>query len=166
MDVMNQSASNPTRIAVLHYFGDLAYWKLPDIAVEALEAGYDGIALRKVAGFTDVLAGDLTPNDIDCAFREMGVESPISKDAARLALAAEAARKALSGKSNVFDVATHIRIHLCELADPPPELRQIVSLAQQCQRNAKRTSEDIERELRTAMSQFLKDHGNVIDISL
>jgi hypothetical protein len=35
---MNSSVLNPTKLAVLYYFGDLGYWKLPDIAAEALVA--------------------------------------------------------------------------------------------------------------------------------
>jgi hypothetical protein len=162
MGKMNDSALNPMKVAVQYYFGDIAYWKLPAIAVETLSAGFDGAALRKVAGFTDVLPGDLVPADIDAAFREMGVNAPISKDAARLALATESARKALAGESNVFDAATHIRIHLCELTDYPLELRRIADLAQQS-RTAPRTSWNaLEAELRTAMSQFLEGQPDAI----
>jgi hypothetical protein len=143
--------------------GDLAYWKLPAIAVEALSAGFDGAALRKVSGFTDVLAGDLVPADIDAAFREMGVDAPISKDAARLALATESARKALAGQSNVFDEATHIRIHLCEFTNYPSELRRIADLAQQSRTAPRTIWNALEGELRTAMSEFLEAQPHAID---
>jgi hypothetical protein len=162
---MKSLVLNPTKLAVLYYFGDLGYWKLPDIAAEALVAGFDGVALRKLAGLTNVVASDLIPADVDAAFREMGVDSPISKDAARLALAAESVKKALGGQSNVFDEATHIRIHLCELEDSSPELHRIVNLAQQARSAPRSTWKALEDELRTAMSQFLGSQSHVIDLA-
>jgi hypothetical protein len=50
---------NPSRLAGLYYFGDLQYWKHPRIAVDALVNGYDGAALRKLAGLHDVVEMDL-----------------------------------------------------------------------------------------------------------
>jgi hypothetical protein len=152
---LNADAFNPMKLAVLYYFGDLSYSKLPDIAAEALIAGFDGVALRRLSGVTNLVQSDLIPADIDSAFREMGVDAPISKDAARLTLAVESARKAVSGQSNVFNEATHIRIHLCEFGNPAPELHRIVSLSQDA-KNAPRTRwKTIEEELKIAMSQFL-----------
>ena len=129
-------------LAVLYYFGDLGYWKLPDIADEALIVGFDGVALRRLAGLGNLVRSDLIPADIDSAFREMGVDAPISKDAARLTLAVESARKAVSGESNVFDEATHIRIHLCELGNPSPELHRIVNLSRDAKKRAANEMED------------------------
>ena len=54
-------------------------------------------------------------NLIDSAFREMGVDAPISKEHARLILATESVSRALNGTSDLFDEAAHIRIHLCEI---------------------------------------------------
>jgi hypothetical protein len=85
----------------------------------------------------------------------MGVDAPISKDAARLTLAIESAKKAVNGESNVFDEATHIRIHLCELADPAPELHRIVSLSREAKNAPRVRWKTIEEELKIAMSQFL-----------
>jgi hypothetical protein len=77
---MNGSVLNPRKLALLYYFGDLDYWKIPGIAADALVGGFDGVALRKLAGLTNVVASDLISADIDAAFKEMGVEAPISKD--------------------------------------------------------------------------------------
>jgi hypothetical protein len=85
----------------------------------------------------------------------MGVAAPLAKDDARLVLAADSVTKALQGDSNVFDAATHIRIHLCELAEPPQELRRIVSLSQQAKRAPRSAWEQLETELRDAMADFL-----------
>jgi hypothetical protein len=73
IQTMNGSVLNPRKLAVLYYFGDLAYWKLPEIAGEALVGGFDGVALRKLAGLTNVVESDLIPTDIDAAFKEMGI---------------------------------------------------------------------------------------------
>jgi hypothetical protein len=96
------------------------------MAVKALEAGYDGSALRRLAGLSNPIGSDIRSEDIDAAFKEMGVAAPISKDRARLILAAKSAAKVVHGDSNPFDEATHIRIHLCELKDSPEELRRTI----------------------------------------
>ena len=59
----------------------------------------------------------------------MGVAAPIAKDEARLILVIESAQKALDGRSNPLDEATHVRVHLCELTDPPDVLKCVVSLS-------------------------------------
>ena len=144
----------PYRIAVLYYFGELGYWKMPRIAQDALEQGYDGPALRRLAGLINPVDADIDPKQIDTAFREMGVSAPLSKDEARLSLAAEVAAKALYAGANVFDQATHIAGYLCEWHDPLPELRRIVSLAQQSRTSS--NLEKLETELRQAMADFLR----------
>jgi hypothetical protein len=61
----------------------------------------------------------------------------------------------LNGSSNVFDEATHIRIHLCELSEPPDALRQIFDLAKEA-RNAPRSRwVQLEQELTQAFKDFL-----------
>lgn len=148
------------QLAVLYYFGDLQYWKLPRIAADALEEGCDGPALRTLAGLASLSSGniraeDIRENEIDSAFCEMGVDAPITKDRARLVLATESAQRALHGRSNVFDEATHIRIHLCELCEPPESLERIVNLSKEAT-NAPRTQWDrIEADLKDAFTDFL-----------
>ena len=145
---------DPHKLAVLYYFGDLQYWKLPQIAADALEQGYDGDALRRLAGLINPVASDIRAEEIDSAFTEMGVAAPLTRDYARLVLAAESARKVLDGDWNVFDAATHIRIHLCKFKDPPPELRRIVSLSEQSKRGTVGRKQR-EAKLRDAMRDFL-----------
>src|SRR5664280_2233454 len=104
---------DPKRFAVEYYFGDLQYWKLPGIAVDALVEGYDGPALRSLAGMVNPVASDIRDKEVDSASCEMGAGAPIAKKEALLILAIESAQKALNGRSNVFDKATYVRIHLC-----------------------------------------------------
>jgi hypothetical protein len=157
---------DPNRIAVEYYFGDLQYWKLPRLAADALEDGHDGPALRRLAGLANRMGSNIKEEDvpaleIDSAFREMGVDAPLAKDKARLTLAVESAQRALDGQSNVFDEATHIRIHLCGLSDPPQSLSRIVNLSKEA-RNAPRPQWNrIEAELQTAFTDLKGQQAQV-----
>ena len=152
-------AFDPNEIATLYYFGDLGYWKLPRVAADALEMGFDGPSLRKLAGVVNPVLTDLPADEIDSAFREMGVNAPIPKDVARLHLATESAKKAISGESNVFDQATHIKIHLCSWTEVPPELRRIVGLSEEAESSPRTKWAELERELAAAMAQFLRSRS-------
>ena len=146
---------DPHRLAVLYYFGDLSYWKLPQIAADALELGYDGPALRRLAGLMNPVEADIQQAEIDSAFREMGVAAPIPKHKARLVLAAESARRALNGEWNVFDAATDIKIHLCQWEDPPEELRRVVNLSNESECAPRIRWAYLEDELKKAMAEFV-----------
>jgi hypothetical protein len=146
---------DPHKLAVLYYFGDLQYWKLPQIAADALQMGYDGDSLRRLAGLVNPVASDIRAEEVDSAFIEMGVAAPFTKDYARLILAAESAARAVHGDSNVFDAATHIRIHLCEFQDPPLELARIVQLSEQAERVGRASWLQLETELKVALRDFL-----------
>lgn len=151
----NKARFDANAFAVQYYFGDLQYWKLPQICVEALEHGFDGRALRRLAGMMNPVASDIRQEEINAAFREMGVTAPISKDEARLALAVEAARRGVSGESNVFNEATHIRIHICQLHEAPPELQPIVALSEESEHAPRWKWQQLELRLHDAMHEFL-----------
>jgi hypothetical protein len=149
------------QLAVMYYFGDLQYWKLPRIAADALEEGYDGPGLRALAGLAslgsgDIRAEDISANEIDSAFCEIGINAPLTKDQARLVLATESAQRALNGQSNVFDEATHVRIHLCELSEPPEYLSRIVNLSKQATNAPRYGWGRIEADLQNAFADFLR----------
>ena len=146
---------DPKALAVQYYFGDLQYWKLPGICIEALEHGFDGRALRRLSGLVNPVQRDIRQEEIDAAFREMGVNAPIPKGEARLVLATDAARRALAGETNVFNEATHIQIHLCGLQDAPPELQHIVALADKSEHAPSWQWKQLEKQLRDAMIQLL-----------
>jgi hypothetical protein len=146
---------DPKRLAVEYYFGNLQYWRLPRVAIDALEEGYDGPGLRNLAGMVNPVESDMLADEIARAFREMGVDAPISKESARLFLAIESAQRAMNGESNVFDEATHIRISLCELSEPPDALKRIVSLSQEANNAPRYRWRRIESELKGAFSEFL-----------
>jgi len=146
---------NPNTIAVQYYFGDLQYWKLPGICIKALEHGFDGRCVRRLSGLVNPLQRDIRQDEIDGAFREMGVNAPIPKDEARLVLATDAAKRALAGETNVFNEATHIRIHICELSEAPPELQRIVALSQESELAPRWKWNGLEKQLHDAMSEFV-----------
>jgi len=152
---LNTGDFNPARLAALYYFGDLQYWKLPGIAANALVNGYDGVALRKLAGLNDVVQSDLPLRDIDSAFQEMGVAAPIPKSEAALILATEAVKGAIDGDENVCDVATHIRIHLCGFENSMPELSRIFALSVEATHAPRYRWNALEEGLRAAISSFL-----------
>jgi hypothetical protein len=56
----------PRELAVEYYFGD-QYWKLPNVAAEELEEGYDGPALRMLACTTDPIKAEMNQIQIDTA---------------------------------------------------------------------------------------------------
>lgn len=149
------------QIAVEYYFDDLQYWKVPQIAAYALEEGYDEPALRRLAGLANRGRGDLRADDvskieIDSAFREMGIDPPITRDKAQLILAIQSAQRALNGGSNVFDEATYVRIHLCKLSDPPDALRSIVNLSEEAKNAPRAQWNRIEKALESAFAAFLR----------
>ena len=151
---------DPKRIAIEYYFGDLQYWKIPGIAAKALEDGFDGPALRKLAGLAnltrkEIRAEDVRSTEIDSAFCEMGVDAPITEQEAQLTLATESANRALRGSSNVFDEATYIRIHLCHLSEPPEYLRQIVNLSKEAKNAPRLQWSHIEGDLENAFADLL-----------
>jgi hypothetical protein len=146
---------DPNAIAIQYYFGDLQYWKLPGICIEALEHGFDGRSLRRLSGLVNPVERDMRQEEIDAAFREMGVNAPIPKEQARLVLAREAIRRALAGETDVFNEATHIRIHICNWHEAPPELQPIVDLSAQSENAPRWEWNKLEKQLRNAMAQFL-----------
>ena len=95
----SQIKFDPKALAVQYYFGDLQYWKLPGVCIEALEHGFDGRALRRLSGLVNPVQRDIRQEEIDAAFREMGVNAPIPKNEARLFLATDAAKRALAGET-------------------------------------------------------------------
>jgi len=72
-----------------------------------------------------------------------------------MALAIESAHRAIHGQSNVFEEATHVRIHLCELSEPPDSLRQIVNLSKEAKNAPRSEWGRIAADLKNAFADFL-----------
>src|SRR5579859_7843152 len=141
------------RIAVRWYFGGSFHEDLPSICIDALEHGYDGPMLRRLAGLLKPTSRDVTEGQLERAFKEMGVSAPISERDCQLFLATETAQAAAAGAQNPFDAATHIRIGICRLKQPPTELSEIVRLSKESEYAPRwdwgRLEKKLKRELET-----------------
>jgi len=113
------------------YFGELHHEDLPSICIEAIEHGYDGPMLRRIAGLVKPTSRDVTDVQIERTFHEMGVAAPVSERDCQLFLATETAQAAVAGLQNPFDAATHIRIGICNFKPEPAEFAEIVRLSYQ-----------------------------------
>jgi hypothetical protein len=145
----------PTRVAARWYFGELMHEDLPAIAIEALEHGYDGPMLRRLAGLTRPTSRDIRVEEIDGAFREMGIAAPSPDARSATTLAVETARAVASGLQNPFDAAAHIRIGICRFKAEPPELERIVRLSEKAEHAPRLLWSKLERDIRDALSDFL-----------
>jgi hypothetical protein len=102
-----------------HVLGRLSYADLPNVAVQALELGYDGPAIRRLASLDKPSyfgVGDL--------FEKVAVEigvGQISKKDASIYLSKEIAKAILSGSKEPLGGAYEIWL-LCAAADYPDQL--------------------------------------------
>lgn len=94
------------RVAARWYSGLLKKEDLPELARDALEAGFDGRSLRRIAGLE---LNDLTDIDkfIDAALGEMGVPK-LTKRAALLKVAKETFEQTVAGARNPYEGAREV----------------------------------------------------------
>jgi hypothetical protein len=147
---------DPARNAVRWYFRDLSHEDLPAICIEALERGYDGPMLRRLAGLVKPTSRDITERQIEGAFHEMGVAAPISERECQLFLATETAQAAVAGLQNPFDAATHIEIGICKLRSEPAELAEIVRLSEESERAPRWEWGRLEKRIRRELEALAK----------
>jgi hypothetical protein len=147
---------DPARNAVCWYFGKLCHEDLPSICINALEHGYDGPMLRRLAGLVKPTSRDIGERQIEGAFREMGIAAPISERECQLYLATETARAAAAGLQNPFDAATHIRIGICNFKAEPAELAEIVRLSEESKRAPRWDWGRLENRIREELDALAK----------
>jgi hypothetical protein len=111
--------------------------------------------LRRLAGLVKPTSREVRVEEIDGAFRELGIAAPLTIREAQLILATETARAAASGQKNPFDAATHIRIGICRFKEEPPELANIVRLSEKAERAPRPLWGKLKKEIRAALSEFL-----------
>jgi hypothetical protein len=85
-------------VAARWYLGELSGEEMPGIACQALELGYDGKNLRRLAGLTSPAIRDIT-EIVDAALRELGVQAPITKRDAALWMAKRVAGEIIEGRT-------------------------------------------------------------------
>lgn len=81
-------------LAAFWYAGNVANERMPSIAVTLLERGFESRHMAVIAGVTNpkVTYADIS-EDLDQAFRELGVNAPISRSAAQLIAGLHLARE-------------------------------------------------------------------------
>jgi len=94
-------------VAARWYLGELSGEEMPGIACQALELGYDGKNLRRLAGLTSPAIRDIT-EIVDAALRELGVQAPITKRDAALWMAKRVAGEIIEGRTEPYDGACRI----------------------------------------------------------
>ena len=93
---------------------------VPKFAGDALEAGYDGPALRRLAGLIRPTSVDIYPW-IDTALKEIGHVEPFSKEAALVEVGRDVAERIVNGSLAPLD-GCRILAGYAMCADYPPEL--------------------------------------------
>ena len=146
---------DPNKIAVDYYFGDLQHWKLRRIAADALEEGYDGPALRKLAGLANPVESDFRPDEVDSAFASWVLTLQSQRTRPGWPLLSNLHIEAAYASSNVFDEATHIRIRLCGFSDVPMALMRVVELSNEAGNAPRSQWSRIEADLRSAFADLL-----------
>ena len=147
---------DPVRMGVRWYFGELLHEDLPSICIDALENGYDGPMLRRLAGLAKPTSRDLTEAQVERAFHEMGVAAPVSERDCQLFLATETAQAAVAGTQNPFDAATRIRIGICKFKPEPAELAEIVRLSEESEHAPRWDWGRLEKRMTRALETLAK----------
>jgi hypothetical protein len=146
--------------AIKHQFDFLSCNELPELAVKALQAGFDSQSLR-------LLAGELRPAWADCeplferALHDLGIQYQPRPEAG-FALALHYARGIASGELDPYQGARRIWLDVAnEFINNPTiwdELRVFVHLASDwIEIPAQRT--DIEREIRDEAKKLVDRHA-------
>jgi hypothetical protein len=140
-------------VAAEWYLGLYPPEKMPAVACWALEAGYDGPALRELAACTNTTRGNHGVL-IERAFRELGKEPLSLADAGRL-LASVVCREIISGKASPCEGASRLwtAYNRCGL---PKSLVPFVGFASEWEEDVSHR-EHYEKLIRKAAQKFLDD---------
>src|ERR1700761_6715838 len=95
------------RVAAEWYLGLYPPEKMPALAVWALEQGFDGKALRELAGLATATR-KYEQGLIEKALHELGTEPPPDAMTAGLKLTIPICEEIVSGTTNPYDGASHI----------------------------------------------------------
>jgi hypothetical protein len=103
-------------VAARWYLNELSGEEMPGVAGQALELGYDGKNLRRLAGLANPTRRDVAEL-VDEALRELGVKAPITRQEAALWMATLVAGEIIEGRVEPY--AGACRIWLSYSADAP-----------------------------------------------
>jgi hypothetical protein len=153
---------SPELIHARWEFGNLLTEDIPKLAQDALEHGYDGENIRKVAGLIAPTYFDLQPLK-NGFLAELGIKQQVSKRDAGLLLARIVARQIAEGNVAPYEGASFIWREIAnELWDPerPQELLPFIGEASEyedCQfyaTNPEEIRRKIEREIMEVAQEF------------
>lgn len=121
---------SPQLIQARWEFGKLPSEGLPRLAQDALELGYDGKCIRRIAGLVSPDSFDLQPL-MPGFLAELGVTTTLSQREAGLALARFVAQAIIDGRVKPYEGARFIwrEIEIELWPNPPEELRSFVGNA-------------------------------------
>jgi hypothetical protein len=94
-------------VAARWYLEELSGEEMSGIACQALELGYDGKNLRRLAGLSNPARRDAA-DVVDAALRELGVQAPIAKRDAALSMAKQVASRIIEGSIEPYGGACRI----------------------------------------------------------
>ncbi len=140
----------------------MMYEDIPAVCTNALQDGYDGRVIRRLAALMKPISRELSDQEVDPAFREIGsIAAPLYKTDVKLSLAIATARAALSGGRNVFDTATHIRIYIRNSGPKPEALSDTVRLAKESEHAPRHKWTELEQEIRRSL-EALANHPDPV----
>ena len=122
-----KEAFNPDLFVAKWYCSEVWSEDMPAFAADALEAGYDGPALRKLAGLikpTSVDIGDLFKQSLT----EIGTVTIHNREEAALLLARTTARNIVNGQMDPI-AGCNVLAGLAHALDYPPYLNRFYELA-------------------------------------
>jgi len=94
---------DPNLIAAEWYLGGMNSERLPEVACEAIEHGYDGNNLVQLAALVKPTKRDVE-GLVDGALRELGVTAPLSTDEAALLILGSVKARTASGKITALNL--------------------------------------------------------------
>jgi hypothetical protein len=102
--------NSPIALAARWASHDLYGEKMPEIALDLLEAGFDTPALRRLAGETLIKSTADAEPLVSRVFGELGVPYPLNENDARLWVTRQVSREVISGIRNPWAAASHLEI--------------------------------------------------------
>ena len=107
-----ESPLTPLLIAARWISRDLYGEQMPAIAADLLEAGFDGPALVRLAGETEIRSSADAEPLVGKMFQELGVPWPLSDTPAKLIATRQIAKEVVARKRDLYRAASHIEMVL------------------------------------------------------
>ena len=136
---------SPTLIAARWQSHDLYGERMPGVAADLLEAGYDTPALRRLSGEMNIESSADAEPFVGRMFRELGVHYPISDTHAKLIVSRQVAREAIAGNRNAWAAASHLEIAVWGWRCSHPLIATLLTIKDEIEweRRRRRSLEDL-----------------------